>query len=326
MQPCGVLQVVCACCVCVCVVYFYALSTDVCAALPPQPSCVTKPGFAEVAKPYGDTDKVLWHNYQRFYDRVLAPFRMAPVRLLEIGVRNGGSLKLWTAYFPAYEHVYGLAYGEGTAKGEVGVPKTTIIEGDQSKKADLDNLVRRSGGNFHIIVDDGSHVPFHQLFTFLILFPHLKPGGVYVIEDVETSYWSARHAKVYGYPIRRAGLNRANSIVEVFTYLTSTINRQYHANSPSSWYVISPMEQDIASIEFGQNCIFVHKNAHESWKTRMSNIPYRLSNMVDPSLGKGFADSVQTRLKEGFPELYGDGEYFESLRQVIPSFGKPRKG
>ena len=75
-------------------------------------------------------------------------------------------------------------------------------------------------GQFDIIVDDGSHLPWHQLFTFEIMFETwLKPGGLYVIEDVETSYWDGTNPRIYGYDIINAGLGKKGSAVEKFKVL-----------------------------------------------------------------------------------------------------------
>ncbi len=66
---------------------------------------------------------------------------------------------------------------------------TRIYQGDQSSTADLSRLCAAEGP-FDIVIDDGSHQSRHQLISFLHLFPYLKDGGLYVIEDVQTSFWS----------------------------------------------------------------------------------------------------------------------------------------
>ena len=53
------------------------------------------------------------HGYARYYEPLLAPFRDAPVRLLEIGVESGHSLTAWRQYFHAAEHIWGVGLGEG---------------------------------------------------------------------------------------------------------------------------------------------------------------------------------------------------------------------
>lgn len=277
-------------------------------------------GLEEIAKPF-NTDKISVHGYHRFYNRAFAPFRHMHVRLLEIGVLEGGSLKLWTAFFPRYEKVWGLGHGADSLQS-IDIPGAEIFHGDQSKKADLDNVVLRTGGDYDIIVDDGSHVPLHQVFTFLILFPHVKPGGVYIVEDIETSFWSTSGANLYGYKIDGAGVHNANSVVDFFQHMTNVVNRAYFMPEPGKFHLMAPIEHDIAAIEFGQNCIIVHKNKAASWRT-LASTPYRFQGHVNKSTATAYANHVQRRLREGFPELYADGELRNSLRELYPDFGRP---
>lgn len=93
-------------------------------------------------------------------------------------------------------------------------PRVTIVSGDQSSCTDLQGLVSRIATKIDVIIDDGSHHPHHQLRSFLYLFPHLPPGGIYVIEDVETSYWDKQGASVYGYPLQGVGTGSSTSIIE----------------------------------------------------------------------------------------------------------------
>ena len=123
------------------------------------------------------------------------------------------------------EKIVGLGYGIGDAvakgfKNEL-TSKLSIYTGDQSDVDFLKQMkVDLNHEQFDIIVDDGSHVPWHQLFTFEIMFDTwLKPGGLYIIEDVETSYWDGSHPKIYGYDIIDAGLGKKGSVVEKFKVL-----------------------------------------------------------------------------------------------------------
>ena len=107
-------------------------------------------------------------------------------------------------YFSKAEHVWGVGLGAGDRAGVVGSglvdwnqegkadcssassPPCTLYRGDQSDPAFLARLVANTGGNFTVVVDDGSHLPSHQLLTLETLWPSLAPGGLYIVEDVET--------------------------------------------------------------------------------------------------------------------------------------------
>lgn len=123
------------------------------------------------------------NNFLNFYDLFLGPIREKPVRLLEIGVLNGGSVRTWRDYFPNGE-VIGVDIDPRTKAHEQSRIRIKIA--DQSKAADLDLLA--SMGPFDVIIDDGSHVWPHQILTFQKLIGSVKPGGFFIIEDLDTSY------------------------------------------------------------------------------------------------------------------------------------------
>jgi cephalosporin hydroxylase len=92
---------------------------------------------------------------------------------------------MWKSYFPQ-----GLITGiDIYDKSLLALPRIKIYQGDQSDAAFLQR-VSSAEGPFDIIIDDGSHIQSHIIASFETLFPILKPGGIYVIEDTQTSYWS----------------------------------------------------------------------------------------------------------------------------------------
>ncbi len=126
------------------------------------------------------------HAYGETYQRLFRGLRYRRLKILEIGVLHGASLLAWRAYFPRAITVgLDIHNKPGLAVGN----KTRIYQGDQSSAADL-SLVCSAEGPFDIIIDDGNHYSQHQLFSFLRIFPHVKDGGLYVLEDVQTSFWS----------------------------------------------------------------------------------------------------------------------------------------
>ena len=137
---------------------------------------------------YQGTDK-FQHGYLTHYRRVLGPRRFRSMTIFEIGVGGyesaepGGSLQVWRDYFPRSK-VIGIDIAEKTlAYG----PRVTFARADQSSSADLDAVVADHGCP-DIVIDDGSHIGDHQIASFISLWPRLPSGGVYVIEDLSTSY------------------------------------------------------------------------------------------------------------------------------------------
>ncbi|BDM71270.1 hypothetical protein HEK616_47570 [Streptomyces nigrescens] len=138
-----------------------------------------------------DSDKwASFHWYTPHYERHFAPFREEAVRVLEIGIGGydeeigGGSLKMWKRYFHR-----GLIVGlDIFDKTELTEPRLTALKGDQNDPEFLVAMAREHGP-FDIIIDDGSHMNEHVHTSFHTLFPLLRDGGVYVIEDLQTSYF-----------------------------------------------------------------------------------------------------------------------------------------
>jgi demethylmacrocin O-methyltransferase len=130
-----------------------------------------------------------FHWYTGHYEREFARYRDEPVRVLEIGIGGfdgglgGGSLKMWKRYFHRGA-IFGLDLFDKSALNE---PRLTALTCDQG---DADALVAMAEkyGPFDIIIDDGSHENEHVRISFDVLFPYLRTGGLYVIEDMQTAY------------------------------------------------------------------------------------------------------------------------------------------
>jgi hypothetical protein len=144
--------------------------------------------LADIAVRHG-SDKIT-HGFIPLYAAHLAPWRTKPLHLLEIGVggydeptRGGASLRMWADYFPN-ARIVGLDLRE---KDLDLPPSVTIVRGSQADPEVLDRLLA-DHGPFDVVIDDGSHVNAHRNMTFGHLFPCLPIGGLYVFEDLHTSY------------------------------------------------------------------------------------------------------------------------------------------
>ena len=192
------------------------------------------------------TDKTLHHGYHYFYPRFLEPLRNETFNMLEIGLgsfqdNTGNSPKLWKEYFPNVNvFVMDIDYEYQDEYG-------TIIRGDQSN---IDDVVKVANivNTAKFIIDDGSHHSEHQLLTFTHLFQHLlEPGGVYIIEDIECSYWKPTE-DIYGY--KTGYLN----IIDYFTKYQHELNSEFHDGRNTL---------GISTIAYGQNCIIITKQTEE---------------------------------------------------------------
>lgn len=136
-------------------------------------------------------------NYLDTYDELFTPLRRKPITFLELGwgeydpewgnsshPRTGGrSAQLWRRYFSkaAAIHVVDIEHKVNTVQG------VSLYEGSQDDPEFLAR-VHEQAGDFDIIIDDASHVSRLTIASFEILWPYLKPGGFYIVEDLHTSY------------------------------------------------------------------------------------------------------------------------------------------
>jgi hypothetical protein len=119
------------------------------------------------------------HNYLAAYWKHLGPIREKSQVVVEIGVQTDRSVKMWKEFFPNAT-IFGFDIDEKCT--EFIDNRIQLIIGDQSQKGDLQKLLDKTGP-IDVVIDDGSHVPNHQIKTLEFLFPHLRPWGVYAIED-----------------------------------------------------------------------------------------------------------------------------------------------
>jgi demethylmacrocin O-methyltransferase len=109
----------------------------------------------------------------------------------------GGSSRMWLKYFPKAK-VFVMDNFSQVSKSDIervinelvqGTDgRYTLIEGDQSVKSHLEQFANRVGSEIDFLVDDGGHQMLQQQLSFATLFPRIKSGGLYAIEDLHTSY------------------------------------------------------------------------------------------------------------------------------------------
>jgi len=151
-----------------------------------------------------------WHHYLPLYDRYFAPYRDNPqVRLLEIGVFQGGSLDLWRRFFGPSAIIFGVDI-DPRCKAFDNVHGNRVRIGSQIDPVFLEGVVLEMGG-LDIVLDDGSHRADHMTRTFDVLFPLLSPGGLYIVEDVHTNYWTKFRG---GYRKRSTFIERTKMLID----------------------------------------------------------------------------------------------------------------
>lgn len=135
----------------------------------------------EIGLKYGTGKSSLTADYLNFYELLLGPWRYKHIKILEIGVQFGYSLKMWRDYFVC-AHIIGIDSVDNGVKfmSEDGI----ILEIADGYSPDT--VARIAGQKFDIIIDDGSHIPLDQKFFVESYSPFLTDEGVLIVEDVLT--------------------------------------------------------------------------------------------------------------------------------------------
>ena len=209
---------------------------------------------------YG-TDKWGVHWYARHYQQHLRSMKYRRIRLLEIGVggydkpcKGGHSLRMWKRYFP-FGRIYSIDIYDKSILQE---RRIRIFQGSQADRGFLEKVTEETG-TLDVIIDDGSHINEHVIETFRMLFPKLKDGGVYVIEDTQTSYWP-------DYGGDSGDLKNAGTLMNYFKSLVDGLN---HKEFLIPDYDPDDFDQKIISMHFYHNLIFIHKGNNDEPSTHV---------------------------------------------------------
>jgi hypothetical protein len=166
----------------------------------------------KIAKHYGTDKSSEIHNYCEKYEKWLPFDRLEPLKILEIGVLNGKSLLTWREFYPNAT-IVGVDIDPRCTEFQ-NVNDNIYVEIGSQDNENFLSQVSSTYGPFDLILDDGSHMQSHIIFSFEKLFDTLKSDGVYVIEDSVTAYW----------PEYEGGFRKENTSVEYCKNLIDDVN------------------------------------------------------------------------------------------------------
>lgn len=212
-----------------------------------------------------DKHQVGGHLYGDTYGRIMRPMKYRPIKLLEIGIGGydtaigGRSLLAWLEFFP-FGAIVACDIQDRTSLRS---RRLSVYQSDQSSKDDLQRIAHEHAP-FDVIIDDGSHLNRHQIFTFGEMFGALKDGGTYIIEDVQTSYWpgdvsgtnwDGAHPHSSAFPSTCVG-----HFLEMAKYLNHS---EFLSNEGASATMLLAARQ-IRSITFEHNLVIIQKGRNET--------------------------------------------------------------
>ena len=185
------------------------------------------------------------------YEPRLEPLRDQHLKMLEIGLGcdmsygPGASYKLWKEYFPHVD-LYFIEYDAACAqKCANATPGATIFTGDQADRAFLNEFIVETGGDFDVIIDDGGHHMTQQRVSLEVLWDTVKPGGLYFIEDLGTSY--------------DPGYGGGSAAGKVGTVMDDVRDILYDLNHPPGRSDANAISKDVIKLDFVDQVVCFQK-------------------------------------------------------------------
>jgi hypothetical protein len=199
-----------------------------------------------------------WVHYFDVYHRHFARFRGRRITVVEIGVFQGGSLAMWRDYFGPEARIVGVDVDPRCA--DLAPPGTEVRIGSQTDREFL-RALKRELGTIDVLIDDGGHEMAQQLVTFDELFPAVSAEGVYLVEDLHTSYWPS-----YG-----GGLRAPGSFIEFAKSLIDHLHA-WHSPDPGA-FAPTAMTRSIDGLHFYDSVLVVEKRPRLKPMTRRTGRP-----------------------------------------------------
>jgi len=251
------------------------------------------PTLKELYKQHAGKVSDKWEIYLHSYDRIFSEFRNDKIRLLEIGIQNGGSLEIWSKYFTNFALLVGCDINKKCGNLKYINENIHIIVGDANEEKTIEKI-KKTSNEYDIIIDDGSHLSSDIIKSFINFFPTIKYGGLFVVEDLHCSYW-----KEY-----QGGFRFNYSSIEFFKLIIDVINHEHFNKDNTLHSIISEFTNkyeiksdllvlsEIHSIEFINSMCIIRKK------------PQR-SNLLGPRFISGYFEEVAP----GHLNLHGSDLY-----------------
>lgn len=205
--------------------------------------------------------------YEKYFNEV----KNEKLNILEIGIDKGDSLRIWRDYFPNAK-ICGLDIDKKDFK----INGVEFFFGDQSDKNFLKTIIDKYN-SFDIIIDDGSHISKHIITSFNYLYPYLNDNGLYIVEDLQTSY-------IPRYGGSRLRLNKFNTSMNFLKRLADCTNYE-HYDRP--FFKKNKFDGLIKFVHFYQNIVFVKKEISKKYY-HPDKINNSLINLIKKLFSKFF--------------------------------------
>ena len=198
---------------------------------------------------YHNKDRLIhkWAHYFEIYDRHFQKYRNKEVIILEIGVSQGGSLQMWKNYFGDKAQIFGIDINPNCKSLEE--ENIKIFIGSQTDRTFLRN-VKAQIPQVDILIDDGGHTMRQQIITYEELFNHVKEDGIYLCEDIHSSYWLRQGG----------GYRRRGTFIEFSKRFIDFINA-HHSEQRS--LKVNDFTKSVDSLHYYDSILVIEKRKRE---------------------------------------------------------------
>ena len=178
-----------------------------------------------------------YSHYFEIYDRHFQKYRNTECVIVEVGIYKGGSLQMWKDYFGPRAKIIGIDIDESTVAFE---EEQVIVEIGSQSDRDFWRSFREKYPKVDIFIDDGGHTMEQQIITFEEMFGHIAEDGVYLCEDLHTSYWGG-YGGGYGNP--DSFIENSKNFIDCINawYITEVYENEYTHSMHSLHYYDSVM-------------------------------------------------------------------------------------
>jgi len=223
-----------------------------------------------------------WAHYFEVYDKHFSRYRNREIVILEIGVSQGGSLQIWKSYFGDKAKIYGIDVDPRCK--ELEEDNIRIFIGSQANPSFLQEI-KAQIPPIDIVIDDGGHTMNQQIVSFEELYGHIKADGIYLCEDVMTSYWVT-----YG-----GGHKRSGTFLE---YSKNLIDQLHAYHSQQHSLKVNDFTNSANSIHFYDGVVVIEKSKRVAapYHEKTGNVSFE-----SPKVGKRpFLSRLKSHLRYKF--------------------------
>lgn len=215
----------------------------------------------EVDSSFGGDKGSNGHDYTSIYSLYFAPIREKKLNLLEIGIYKGASVKFWENYFPNADlnfidlNFETILYFSN---------RSHYYRANQENASDLIDVMKKIGKKMDIIIDDGGHKMNQQITSFITLWSYLKSGGLYIIEDLHTSYWQSHGGEgTKEVPLAKDGtcMQFLKDLIDDVNFVGARTSKASHKNNLSHIEKeLNPYRKEILGMHFyGSLCVIIKR-------------------------------------------------------------------